>query len=129
MSETLIYQKQIDDVGLFRIYAYHARARHFYSFRFELWVYKNLDTNTITISFGDDDIKNAIDYIVNKSVGYAMVNTLFLVPNRLSHSVFCGLESNTNILVSESNGTLTFSAPGAKIGRGLYTSIYNANLY
>ena len=124
MSEYLIYRKPIDNVGQFRIYTRFDNRLHTYLFRFELWVYKDMDSNTINLGSIGDDYINTMCYMLMKNVDGLY---MFPIANPLTRNAF---REFGKILYMEVNRYVSISTPAdtTNIMRGIYSSAYGFNL-
>ena len=121
MSERLIYQKPIDDVGLFRVYMKYYREYHIYLYRLELLVCKDLDTDEITVELSDKDTR-ALSIII------PMLNNLFSYP--VSKNPFYEINPILCVRVVFEDNQIVFypMTSGNNINRGVYSSAYSLYL-
>lgn len=120
MSERLIYQKPIDDVGLFRVYMKYYRENHVYIYRLELLVCKDLDTNEITVELSDKDTR-ALSII-----RYAIT---YLLPYPVSKNPFYEINPILDVdVVFKDNHIVFYPITNGNINRGVYSSAYILDL-
>lgn len=58
MSEYLVFQKPIEDIGIFRIYCRFNRYLMKNQCRYELWICKELETDNILVSLSDKELES-----------------------------------------------------------------------